>query len=91
MGMIRRYGKLPALFVPDEGEVVLISRSVAGPYLRAVVLRVRRRAEGMVRVDFEWRESSERSATGEPIRVGDKGNVYVSLDDPIARIRRIPA
>jgi len=89
--MIRRYGEFPALFVPDEGEVVLAARSPAGPFLRAAVTRVRRSAEDFVRVDFVWLESVLASPSGTGHRVGEKGNVYVHRDDRIPLIRRVPA
>jgi hypothetical protein len=91
MAMIRRYGEFPALFVPDEGEVVLASRSPAGPFLKAAVVKVRRSAEDYIRVDFEWLESSPVSAEGTGNRAGEKGNVYIHLDDPLPLIRRVPA
>lgn len=91
MGMIRRYGDLPAVFVPDEGEVVLASRSPAGPYLRVAVVKVRRRYEGFFRVDYVYLEDHPASPTGTGHRVGDKGYAYIRKDDRIPLIRRIPA
>lgn len=88
--MIRRYGEFPALFVPDEGEVVLAARSPAGPFLRAAVTRVRRSAEDFIRVDFVWLENALTSPTGTGHTAGDKGNVYVRRDDRIPLIRRVP-
>lgn len=89
--MIRRYGPLPALFVPDEGEVVLAARSKAGPFVRAAVTRVRRSARDYVRVDFVWLDSAPVSASGTGIMQGQKGNVYIHRDDVIPLIRRVPA
>ena len=89
MAMIRRYGELPALFVPDEGEVVRASRSPAGPYLRAVVVRVRRRLDH-IRVDVEWLEGSDVTPTGRTVEAGTKGHMEIHEDDPVPLIRRIP-
>jgi hypothetical protein len=89
--LIRRYGDLPAMFVPDEGEVVLASRSIAGPFLRAVVIRVRRRKSGAVRIDFEWMDDYDGPTPwGGRVARGAKGNVYVSADDAVPLIRRLP-
>jgi len=91
MAVIRRYGELPAMFVPDVGEVVLASRSPAGPYLRAVILSARRRASGRIRVDFVWLESANVAAWDTPAVAGAKGNVEIREDDPTPLIRRVPA
>ncbi len=91
MVMIRRYGEFPALFVPDEGEVVIASRSPAGPFLRAAVTKVRRAAHDRIRVDFVWLDSWPVSPTGTGHQAGEKGHVYIALDDPVPLIRRVPA
>lgn len=91
MAMIRRYGQFPAVFVPDEGEVVLAARSPAGPYLRAAVTTVRRASEERIRVDFVWLESAAVSPHGTGHRAGEKGNAYIAKDDPVPLIRRVPA
>lgn len=91
MNMIRRYGEFPALFVPDEGEVVLASRSPGGPYLKASVTKVRRALRDRVRVDFVWLQSWPVSASGTGHQKGEKGHVYVTLNDAVPLIRRIPA
>jgi hypothetical protein len=91
MVMIRRYGEFPAVFVPDEGEVVLASRSAVGPYLRAAVTRVRRRRGDFVRVDFVWLESASVTPSGSGHRVGEKGHVFIHRDDQVPLIRRLPA
>lgn len=91
MAMIRRYGQFPAVFVPDEGEVVLAARSTAGPFLRAAVTSVRRSADDYIRIDFVWLEGSLASTSGTGHAVGDKGNVYIRRDDTIPLVRRIPA
>lgn len=88
--MIRRYGDLPALFVPDVGEVVLAARSPAGPYLRAAVTSVRRRHSGCIRVDFVWLQSSTVAADTRPAEVGAKGHAEIREDDPMPLIRRVP-
>lgn len=89
--MIRRYGQFPALFVPDEGEVVLAARSPAGPYLKAAVTRVRRRVRDYIRVDFVWLENAAASPEGTGHRAGEKGYAYIRRDDPVPLIRRVPA
>jgi hypothetical protein len=91
MALIRRYGEFPAMFVPDEGEVVLAARSPAGPFVRAVVVKVRRSADDFIRVDLVWLENCPVTPTGKPVHAGDKGNVYVRRDDRIPLVRRIPA
>jgi hypothetical protein len=90
MAMIRRYGQFPALFVPDEGEVVRAARSPAGPYLRAVVVKVRRASEDYIRIDFVWLESWPVSPSGTGHRAGEKGHVEIHRDDTIPLIRRLP-
>lgn len=89
MTMIRRYGEFPAVFVPDEGEVVRASGSPAGPFLKAAVTKVRRRANGYIRVDFVWLESWPVSAEGTGHRVGEKGHAFIRHDDRAPRIRRV--
>lgn len=91
MGMIRRYGQFPALFVPDEREVVLAARSPAGPFLRAVVTKVRRVADDFIRVDFVYLEDHPASPMGTGHYVGEKGNAYIRKDDRIPLIRRLPS
>lgn len=91
MAMIRKYDQWPAFFVPDRGEIVLAARTPAGPFLRVAVLLVRRRASGKARVDFEYLDDSDCTVSGVPIRVGDKGNVYITEDDKVPLIRRLPA
>jgi len=90
MALIRRYGEFPAMFVPDEGEVVLAARSPAGPFLRAAVLGVRRAADDFIRVNLMWLEAHEATATAGPISPGDRGRVYVRRDDRVPLIRRVP-
>ena len=89
MAMIRKYDQWPAFFVPDRGEIVLAARTPAGPFLRVAVLLVRRRASGKARVDFEYLDDSDCTVSGVPIRVGDKGNVYITEDDKVPLIRRL--
>lgn len=88
---IRKYGDFPAVFVPDEGEVVLASKSPAGPFLRAVVVKVRRASRGKIRVDFRWLESNDGTFLDAPAVDGEKGNVYIATDDKVPLIRRVPA
>lgn len=91
MALIRRYGVFPGLFVPDEGEVVLASRSPAGPFLRAAVISVRRASQGFIRVTFVWLESFEAHRQSKAISPGDRGSVYIHRDDRVPLIRRVPA
>lgn len=90
MAVIRRYGDWPAFFVPDEGEVVLAARSPSGPFLKAVVWKVRRVSRGMTRVDFLWMEDESRTVSGVPAVSGGKGHVEIREDDRVPLIRRIP-
>lgn len=91
MGYIRRYGLFPGFFVPDVGEIVLASRSPAGPFLQAVVVRTERASDNRVRIDVVWMDSSALSASGTGVRAGEKGNLYISTDDLVPLVRRIPA
>lgn len=88
---IRRYGRLPGLYVPDEGEVVLASRSAVGPFVRAAVVKVRRAHADTVRIDFVWLEDSAPTLDTDGYRKGEKGHVTVTTDGTApALIRRLP-
>lgn len=87
---IRRYADLPGLYVPPEGEVVCVARSRAGPYCLAAVVKVRRAARDRIRIDFVWLESAPHSPANKPPVTGESGHVYVSEDDPIPLVRRVP-
>lgn len=81
MAYIRKYGRLPGLYVPDVGEVVIASRSTSGPWARAVVTSVYRCKGGeRVRIGFQWLENTEPTRYTDGYRAGEKGNVYVSVD-----------
>lgn len=88
---LRKYANFPALHTPDEGEVVIVARSASGPWLRAAVVCVRRHSRGKIRVDFQWMEDHDHTVSGVPVRIGDKGHVYVSDTDAVPLIRRLPA
>jgi hypothetical protein len=81
MALIRRYGEFPAMFVPDQGEIVLASHSPAGPFARAVVLSVHRAADDFIRVSLQWPDDPERP----------NSSVYVRRDDRVPLIRRVPS
>lgn len=91
MAVIKRYGEFPALFVPDEGEVVLAARSPAGPFLRAAVTGVRRASDDFICVAVVWLEDAAATPTGKTVVAGDRGSVYVRRDDRVPLIRRLPA
>jgi hypothetical protein len=80
MGLIRRYGQFPAMFVPDQGETVLASHSPAGPFTRAVVLSVHRAADDFIRVSVQWIDEPDRPNT----------SIYVRRDDQVPLLRRVP-
>lgn len=88
---IRRYADFPGLYVPDEGEVVLASRSASGPFIRAAVTSVKRRQKDAVRVDFVWLDSVPEGSTveGKTYIAGTKGHVLLTSDGP-SLIRRRP-
>lgn len=52
--IIRKYGDFPATYAPDVGEVVLARKSPVQTFRRAVVLNVRRRREGGLRVSVQF-------------------------------------
>ena len=88
---LRKYGDRPGLYVPDVGEVVVAARSASGPFVRAVVTSVRRRAADTVRIDFVWLENSGPTVDSDGYRAGDKGHVTVSTDGAAAAlVRRLP-
>ena len=89
-GILRRYGDFPAFFVPAEGEVVLAARSLAGPFLRAAVVRVRRASQERTRVDYQLLEGSEHTVSGVPFVKGQMSHCYIHADDRAPLIRRIP-
>ena len=92
--IIRGYGKLPPTYAPDIGEVVLAHRSHAAKWLRAVVLFVRRRKDGALRVKVHWLEGDPAPASSEPerspIAAGDVGWV-IHHPPHAAMIKRLPA
>ena len=92
MALIRRYGEFPAMFVPDEGEVVLASvhGSPAGPFRRAAVRYVRRADNDFIRVGLVWLEACEATRTARAIEPGDTGHVYIRRDDRVPLLRRVP-
>jgi hypothetical protein len=79
------------MYVPDENEVVLASRSAAGPFVRAAVTKVRRSHADTVRIDFVWLEDSPPTQYSDGYKAGGKGHVLVSVDGAAAPlIRRLP-
>lgn len=52
--IFRAYGDLPITYAPDVGEVIYARRTVADPWVLAVVLAVRRNKEGHARVKVFW-------------------------------------
>lgn len=91
MGRLRKYGEFPLFLVPDEGEIVLASKSPAGPFLRAAVLTVRRASRDQIRVSVMWLESSPVSASGSGAEEGTQVSIYVHKDDSVPLVRRLPA
>lgn len=80
--IIRQYGDLPTTYAPDIGEVVLARRMRAEPFLRAVVLYVKRRRDGALRIKVQWLESNPDAgyAPASPIKAGDQGIIIETLD-----------
>lgn len=74
---IRRYREHPSVFVPDIGEVIRARRSAVDPFLRAVVVRVRRLREGHIRLTVEWLESDPGAGATKPSPVvaGELGRI----------------
>lgn len=52
--IIRAYAGLPTTYAPDVGEIVEARRSASERFTRAVVLDVKRRPDGRVRVKVQW-------------------------------------
>lgn len=73
--IIRQYGHLPTTYAPDIGEVVQARRTPGDPLLRAVVLDVKRRRDGALRVKLQWLESNPNAGVlaPSPISEGDRG------------------
>lgn len=74
---IRKYKQHPEIYVPDVGEVIQARRSGADAFLPAVVVRVRRLANGHVRVTVQWLASNPRAGAQAPapIKAGDTGRI----------------
>lgn len=80
--IIKSYGDLPTTYAPDIGEVVLARRSRLDPYLRAVVLHVKRRRDRSLRIKLQWLESDPNAGwrVESPIVAGTTGVVIEPID-----------
>jgi len=90
MALIRRYAEFPRMFTPDEGEIVLVARSLAGPFRRAAVTMVRRASDERLRINFVWLEDVPATPNHEGDKAGSGGHVYISTRDRMPLIRRTP-
>lgn len=90
--IIRKYRELPALYLPDVGEIVLARRSGADKYVKAVILtKPRRIPGGKVKFKVQWLES-DRSTGGEgrePIIQGEVGWIETGADDWPLKVKQI--
>lgn len=76
--IIARYGQYPAMYMPSVGEVVLIRRSYADAYARAVITRYSRRKHRAIRYWFVWMETVPGTAALE----GAFNHVYIHPGRP---------
>jgi hypothetical protein len=91
--IIRQYGDLPTTYAPDIGEVVLARRVPAEPFLRAVVIHVKRRRDGALRIKVQWLDSLEDAGVWKesPIVAGGIGWVVQATTPDVPRlIKQIP-
>lgn len=84
--IIRQYAGLPTTYAPDVGEVVLARRTPADKFVRSVVLDVRRRPDGKLRVKVQWLADDDQAGyetdryPKAPIKSGTQGVVIMSTD-----------
>jgi len=80
--IIRAYDNLPITYAPDIGEVVGARRTRVEPFLRAVVLMVKRRRDGALRIKVQWLESDDGAGWDppSPIVAGSVGWVVHPTD-----------
>lgn len=77
--IIRKYGDLPVMYTPDVHEVVHARRSVSDKYVRAVVMKIRRRSADLVEFKVCWLETDLAAVfddKGSPVMAGEMGSVY---------------
>jgi hypothetical protein len=80
--IIKAYDGLPRTYAPDVGEVVLARRTKVEAFLRAVVLMVKRRRDGAVRIKVQWLDSDPEAGAWvhSPIVAGTVGWVVETMD-----------
>lgn len=80
--IIRKYAQYPMLLVPDVGEIVMARPTRMDPWLKAVIVHVRRRKNGNVSFTLWWLEDYPRPAkSGEPpIKAGQRGWITIHPD-----------
>jgi hypothetical protein len=80
--IIRAYGDLPLTYAPDIGEVVEARRTRVEPFTRAVVLFVKRRRDGALRVKLQWLDDLPDAGAWveSPIKAGEAGWVVAHQD-----------
>ena len=70
--MIRKYGPLPRVFVPDIGEVIGARRSPADDrFTKAVVIKAQRQRDARIKITVIWMENDP--AATPPIVAGETG------------------
>lgn len=80
--MIRKYGHLPQVFVPDIGEIIQGRRAVTDKFVKAAVTHVRRQTTGYIKLTVIWLEDDpDAGAQGpSPIKAGKRGWIYFVPD-----------
>lgn len=61
--IIRGYAGIPMSYAPDVGEVVLARRTPVDPFVRAVVVRVRRNRARNLKITVIWLEDDPNAGT----------------------------
>ena len=88
--IIKKYRDLPALYVPDVGEVVEVRRSVADVWTRAYVIRVQRLRGDTLKFTICWLADNPASGEGDkPIVAHTIGRVKCSPEGWPLLVRQI--
>lgn len=84
--IIRKYRDYPEVYTADIGEVIEARLSALHPFVRAVVVKVKRAKGGAIRYDFIWQQTMEKTSAVE----GRRSHVYARTEgDAPPLIRQI--